>query len=115
MVRHLLDKGVDPNRVWDTNRKRLPLPIHSATFMGHLDIVKMLLEAGSVSDAKDGSGNTPLNFALHKKKRGERLKALKSGIDISGIEDKLNELRPRPDDPYDKPWDEIIELLKIRD
>lgn len=112
MVRHLLDKGVDPNRVWDNTSRRMQLPTHSAAFMGKLDIVKMLLKAGSVSDAEDGNGDTPLSFALQQKEEADEIKALMDGIDLSGVKEKCTEFEREFEDPHEKPWDEIIEILK---
>ena len=89
MVRYLLDQGVDPNRVWDPKKKRMSLPIHSAAFMGHLDIVIMLLNAGAIAEARDGEGNTALDFILQQKR---------SRLGFSYLSDK--------------PWEQIINALE---
>ena len=57
--------------------------------MGHLDIVRMLLDAGAIADTKDGEGNSALDFVLQQ--QGRRL-----GLGYLS----------------DKPWEQIIHALE---
>ena len=59
-VTFLLDAGADVN----VKEHRRKLPIHVAASTGHLDIVKILLQAGSSLDDVDKFGRSPLMWAV---------------------------------------------------
>jgi uncharacterized protein len=60
VIKLLLDNKADIN-IPTTSGKETPL--HYAARFNNPDIVKFLLEKGAVKDAKDASGNTPLDAA----------------------------------------------------
>ena len=105
MVRHLLDQGIDPNQKHGLRKGRMHLPVHSASFMGHLEILKILLKAGADRTLKDGEGNTARDFAFQQKKERDKMREMMAGIDLS-------EYGAETDSPFEKPWEEIIELLE---
>ena len=62
-VKLLLKAGSDPNIA--TTDKYQMVPLHAAAFEGHTDVVKLLLDAGAHPNSTDGSGWTPLTWAIH--------------------------------------------------
>ena len=64
IVRLLLDSGEDPNRFNPVGGHSHSTPLHQAAGNGHLDVVKVLLEAGASLDTKDILfGGTPAGWA----------------------------------------------------
>jgi hypothetical protein len=60
IVQFLLEKGADPNLPQINGSSSL----HAASFYGHIDIVKLLLEVGSFSNIKNDFQNTPTEEAM---------------------------------------------------
>ncbi|MBI3550857.1 MAG: ankyrin repeat domain-containing protein [Elusimicrobia bacterium] len=60
-VRWLVETGADVNSAHAS--KYLSVPLHSAAFMGHPEIVALLLEHGADISIKDGKGNDALAHA----------------------------------------------------
>jgi ankyrin repeat protein len=73
IIRILLAKGADPNRVTrpgvETDafmrdiRTRAETPLHRAGAFGSAGAIQMLLDAGARKDAKDMNGDSPLTWA----------------------------------------------------
>ena len=59
IVEHLIRAGADVN---GKNREDTT-PLHEAGFMGHDEIAALLLQNGASPEARDGNGQTPLNYA----------------------------------------------------
>lgn len=71
-AKYLLDRGMDVNGPrQDTWR---PYPLFSAIFMGHISIVKLLLDRGADISLKDKQGNNALSMARGNKKIVDMLK-----------------------------------------
>ena len=79
LVRSLLDAGADPNLA--ANNAFKVAPLHSACAISHLEIAKMLLEAGSRVNAKQMQGVTPLHSAAHNGKTDLAKMLLDNGAD----------------------------------
>ena len=60
VIKILLDNKADINLPTTTGKET---PLHYAARFNNPDVVKFLLEKGAVKDAKDASGNTPLDAA----------------------------------------------------
>ena len=85
-VRTLLLRGVDPNcksYVGPFGMKRLMTPICWAAYKGKLEVVKMLLEAGSDPNTADGNGNCPLHWAVKRGFKSTAKLLLDSGADLN--------------------------------
>jgi ankyrin repeat protein len=73
VVRVLLDRGADPNRSTipgaETDsfmrdcRTRGETPLHRAAAFGDEEAIRWLIDAGSIVDARDALGDTPLSWA----------------------------------------------------
>ncbi|XP_063913882.1 protein fem-1 homolog A-like [Zophobas morio] len=57
----LLEEGAHPN---GGSGLQQYTPLHSSSFQGHLDIVKLLLKFGADINAQEAEGYTPLNGAI---------------------------------------------------
>lgn len=75
-ARFLLDCGMDVNG--PQQHTKLAYPILSAVFMGHFEIVKLLLERGADIDVKDYRGDTVFSLARENKKILRLLKEYKA-------------------------------------
>ncbi len=60
-VERMLEEGADPNSRWCPHDA---LTLHSAAFMGHTEVVKLLLDYGADLGAVDGQGYSALSAAL---------------------------------------------------
>ena len=60
-VKQILSEDVDID--WQNPEKYLYTAMHAATYSGHLDVVRALLEAGAFVDTQDEDGMTPLLLA----------------------------------------------------
>jgi len=66
IVRLLLDAGEDPNRYNPEGNHGHSTPLHQATFAGHEDVVRLLVEHGAKLDIRDTVWHgTPVGWALH--------------------------------------------------
>jgi ankyrin repeat protein len=66
IVRLLIDAGEDPNRFNPPGTHAHSTPLHQAIAAGHLDVVKILIEAGARLDVEDKIHNgTPLGWARY--------------------------------------------------
>ena len=54
----------------DATDKKMATALHWASALNKVDMVKLLLESGAVSDAKDLKGYTPLQYAINKNHTG---------------------------------------------
>lgn len=73
VVQVILSGGADPNRATIPGRQtgsfmrdcrtKGETPLHRAAAFGTLEIIRMLLDAGAVIDARDHAGDTPLTWA----------------------------------------------------
>ena len=74
VLRVLLSHGADPNAVTNRGmetggfmrdcRTKGETPLHRAAAFGSEETIRLLLDAGSVIDAKDMNGDTPLGWAV---------------------------------------------------
>lgn len=65
-VEQLINEGADPNHVFPSPPEgitRDSTPLHIVAYLGHVDIVKLLLEAGANPNKKDALEETPLHKA----------------------------------------------------
>lgn len=63
-LRVLLDAGEDPNRFNPPGTHSHTTPLHQAVWVGHLDVVRLLVECGARLDMRDTTYNsTPLGWA----------------------------------------------------
>ncbi len=66
IARHLLDAGVDPNALQTHGMSAL----HEAAWGGHLDVVRLLVDAGAAVDVREVQfGATPVGWAAHAERR----------------------------------------------
>nr|WP_295922859.1 ankyrin repeat domain-containing protein [uncultured Dyadobacter sp.] len=68
-VKQLLSLGVEVNEPFTTGDGYWGIPknslaIHVAAWLGHPDVVQLLIEAGASVDAADANGRTPLQLAV---------------------------------------------------
>jgi ankyrin repeat protein len=84
-----LEVGADPN----LGRGDDPItPLHYAAYGGFSDIVKRLLAAGADHSVLDGTGNSPLRFALMQSAHAKVACALlAAGAAFEEIEDEETE------------------------
>jgi uncharacterized protein len=68
VIKLLLDNKADINLPTTTGKET---PLHYAARFNNPDVVKLLIEKGAAKDAKDASGNTPLDAA--KKENAEKV------------------------------------------
>ena len=72
----LINKGADVNTITDKGSTNL----HVASARGHIKIVEILIENGADVNARDvdsrGTGDTPLDMAINKRKRHPKIAAL---------------------------------------
>jgi len=59
-VKKLLHGGVDPN----TRGPRGATCLHVAAYLGHVEVVRLLLEAGADVNVRDNDDRTPLRYAV---------------------------------------------------
>ncbi|KFM75041.1 putative ankyrin repeat protein, partial [Stegodyphus mimosarum] len=88
-VQQLLHNGIDPNEPnWNNNGRPAIL---EATYYGHVNIVKVLLEANADSNAQNMLGETALHNAFHPKTYSKELVALllEHGGNVN-LKEKLN-------------------------
>ena len=57
-------------------------PLHIATFYGHIDIIKYLVECGADIETKDNDGNTPLYSSSYKGRLDVVKYLISVGVDI---------------------------------
>ena len=72
MLKTMIRMGVDVNLTEDRPGEAGVTPLHEACACGHVEVVKMLMAAGSDDTLKDGEGKTPAHYALKKKRIGGR-------------------------------------------
>jgi ankyrin repeat protein len=66
IVNRLLDAGEDPNRFNPSGLHAHSTPMHQAALVGHLDVVRALIERGARLDVRDKIyDGTPLGWAIH--------------------------------------------------
>ncbi|KAH8987328.1 ankyrin repeat-containing domain protein [Lactarius akahatsu] len=78
IVRLLLERGIDVN----ARDKNKTTPLHSATFKGRFEIVKVLLDYGAIAGAENNEGKTPLNLVLRKRLHSKQRWPPKVGFGI---------------------------------
>ena len=77
VVKHLLDRGADPNKA---NTKG-GTPLHRASKNGHKDVVQLLLKRGAEPNKADADGWTPLHWSAYLGDKGVVQILLNGGAD----------------------------------
>ncbi|NLW48361.1 MAG: OmpA family protein [Firmicutes bacterium] len=83
-VQNLLDQGVSPNSKTDDGKTLLML----ASYLGHMDIVKLLIDNGADVNAKDQDGKTALIYATEKNNLEIAKLLLENGADPNAADNK---------------------------
>ena len=89
----LLTKGANPN-IYTYSGKSTPL--HRAAYMGHLNIVKLLLKYKADLDCQDSDGLTPLHKAYQQRKQEVVAVLLESGANTQLLDIHGSSLLVRP-------------------
>lgn len=81
-VKRLVSESPD---LLDASNERGSTPLHNASFGGHLEVVKFLLEKGADIEAVNGRGFTPLHFAAYRGHRDVGQLLLDKGANINAV------------------------------
>ena len=91
-VRWHLDRGMDPNVSWDDGISGELIPLVVATFYGHIDVVRLLLDRGADVDGTDGSGHTALTVAMSNGNLAIAQLLISHGADVNKVGAVTDEL-----------------------
>src|SRR5207237_1070501 len=80
-AQHLLDGGADPNLV----HPRYGTPVHAATGVGDVELLRLLIEHGGDASARDAQGQTPLQMLAASRTGLDRLVQMQEKIKSMGM------------------------------
>ncbi|NIM99608.1 MAG: hypothetical protein GTO24_16515 [candidate division Zixibacteria bacterium] len=86
-VKRLVSESPD---LLDASNERGSTPLHNASFGGHLEVVKFLLEKGADIEAVNGRGFTPLHFAAYRGHRDVVQLLLDKGGNINAMNEQMD-------------------------